>query len=231
MRLSGCVQLRALLVLHVVVWVLCTVPRRAQARIRNDGVDDTQSGNRAKGNAIVTVPPRQHVGEVGGLEWVALTHRCARVHGARIPAWQALTIVVSAREDAQAVPMVIMGLVAVKPCNWNPLWANSPRTPLELGSAAYLRLGKEPKPVVRRASGDVIGNVVVTIDEPVRGRRGVSIQSDERLASDRSEVASDDILALDAVLDEIRVPARVESNCCSKDVSALPVREQVRRGT
>ena len=43
MRLGGCVQLRTLLILHavLVVLVLCTSPRRAQARIRmNDGVDD-----------------------------------------------------------------------------------------------------------------------------------------------------------------------------------------------
>ena len=99
----------------------------------------------------MAIPPRKEVRHVGGLKRVVLAHRRARVYRTRIPAGQALTVVISAREDAKAVLVVVVGLVAVEKGEWDALWAHQLRANLKLGRAADLRLREEPEAIVRRA--------------------------------------------------------------------------------
>ena len=66
---------------------------------------------------------------------------------------------------------------------------------------------------VRGAGGDVVGDVVVAVDEPVGGGRRVGGEADKELASDGREVARDDVLRLEAVLDKVGVAARLVGDC------------------
>ena len=75
------------------------------------------------------------------------------------------------REDAQPVAAAVVRLVVGEPQQRRALRADLVAAWLELRGAAHLWLWKEPKAIVRRAGGDVGGDVVVRVDEPVRGGR------------------------------------------------------------
>jgi hypothetical protein len=65
---------------------------------------------------------------------------------------------------------------------------------------------------VGAAAGDVSLKVVVAVDEPVDGGRGVGGEAHEVLARVGAEVARDDVLSLQPVLDKVDVPARLEGH-------------------
>ena len=66
--------------------------------------------------------------------------------------------------------------------------------------------------IVRRARRDVALNVVVAVDVPEGGRGRVSGEAIEERACARPEVARDDVVRLQPVLDEVGVPAVLEGN-------------------
>ena len=65
---------------------------------------------------------------------------------------------------------------------------------------------------MRSASSNVALNIVVAVDEPIYCRRRVGREADKVLAHVGAEVASDDILGLEAVLDKVGVPSRLEGD-------------------
>ena len=86
------------------------------------------------------------------------------------------------------------------------------RVRIRVSLAATLGSGKNHKShtIVRRAGGDVGGDVVVGVDEPVRGGGLVDREPGEGLARVGAEVVCDHVLGLDAVLYEVRVPHGLE---------------------
>ena len=84
------------------------------------------------------------------------------------------------------------------------------RVRIRVSVSRHLGLGEEPEAIVRRAGGDVGGDVVVGVDEPVRGGGLVDREPGEGLARVGTKVVRDHVLGLDPVLDEVRIPHGLE---------------------
>ena len=118
----------------------------------------------------------------------------------------------AAGEDTQAIPAVVVCLIVGKVVDRNALRANVAAARIELGGAPDLGLREEPEAVVRRAGSDVALDVVVTVDEPVSGRRRIAREAGEALARVGAQIARDDVLGLHAVLHKVRVATRLEGD-------------------
>ena len=106
------------------------------------------------------------------------------------------------RFRVRVLSAAVVRLVVREPQQRRALRADPLRARLELGRTAHLWLREEPEAIVRRAGGDVGGDVVVGVDEPVRGGGLVDREPREGLARVGAEVVRDHVLGLDPVLDE-----------------------------
>ena len=187
--------------------------------VGDDGVDEVEVGHRADRHAVLAVAPRVLPVEGRRLERVGRRDVGARVELGVVAAAVAgaardAVVAGDARvgEDAQPVAAVGVRLVVGKPQQRHAHRADQVGARRKLGGAAHLGLGEEPEAVVRRAGGDVVRDVVVGVDDPVGGGRLVDGEQRKRGARVGAEVVRDDVLRLDAVLDEEGVAHRLEGD-------------------